>query len=58
MTASWLQRWAWWKEFRQLGEDDLRKRVEHSILIQEKIARRSGRPAAVINCGPRHYRDA
>ena len=27
----------WWKEFRQLGADDVRKRVEHSIWGEEKM---------------------
>src|SRR5262249_8378971 len=37
ITASWRQRWVWWKEFRQLGAEDVCKRVEHSIWGEEKM---------------------
>jgi hypothetical protein len=35
--ASWRQTLAWWKEFRQLGTEDVRRRVQHVIWSEEKL---------------------
>jgi len=34
--ASWRERWAWWREFRQLGVRDVKRRVDAVTWHQEK----------------------
>jgi hypothetical protein len=34
--ASWRERWTWWREFRQLGARDVKRRVDGVTWHQEK----------------------